>query len=227
MQDALAVGVGDRLEHVHEEPQTTLEVETVVARVREEIETLDVLENEVAAAVVGATAVEEAGDAGMFEASEDLHLVAEPPSRRRRGVPSIEALDRHAAGEALAAKLGEEDSAHAAATDFAHDPVRTDRLRKLLGGQRFGELRGAPFEQRAGALVGAQELAQQRRGFRVAARELEEPGSARLARELARLGEQLDDLLGAHRARAAARGGRSGVPGATLLPRPRRITQGV
>ena len=115
----------------------------------------------------------------MFEASEDPHLVAEPPLRRRRGVPSIEALDRHAAGEALAAKLGEEDSV----------PCRRGRSRaesckdrSLAEAPRRATSRRAP----GGAVRAASRRARRRAGACAASPRFPGPGArARGARKRA------------------------------------------
>ena len=114
MHDVASVRVLDRFQHLEEETQPVVDREPALPGVSEKIDTFDVLEDEVSAAVGGAATVEKSRDPGMLERRQEFHFVAKAALRERRGLSTIQPFDRHLAQEALSALLGEIDPPHAA-----------------------------------------------------------------------------------------------------------------
>ena len=88
--------------------------------------TVDVLHHEIRKALAARAAVEQARDVRMFEPGEDLTLVSKA---LQHGVAVHAALDEFDGGahrELRIVALAKKDSAHAAATQLAHDAIRPD-----------------------------------------------------------------------------------------------------
>ena len=95
-------------------------------------QTVDVLHDEVRPPVVGAAAVEQAGDVRVVEARQDLPLLAHPGE----DVPGVEApphqLQGHVLAEGAVVPVGEVDVGETAAAELAQDAVGADALRQRL-----------------------------------------------------------------------------------------------
>ena len=87
---------------------------------------LDELHREVGQAVGRGAAVEQAADVGMVEAGEYLALVAEAADDRVGVHAALEHFERDAFLEGVVAADGKVDGAHAAASQFPDEAIRTD-----------------------------------------------------------------------------------------------------
>ena len=120
VDDLALMGVGESVEYAGEETHPVFDVEG--ARRIGQVLAVDEFERQKPVPFVRLSAVEEAGDAGMFERGEYADLVAEAADRLASQAGRIEELERHAPAEALGCLLSEEDAPHAAATDLAQQP---------------------------------------------------------------------------------------------------------
>ncbi len=170
MHDQALVRVADRIEHRVEQFQAIVQVRRVVRGVVEQVEAVDVFEREPRLAFGGLAAVEQARDVRVVQAGQDLPFLAQA-AQAVGGRKAAQQLDRHALVEAAVDALGEEHRAHAAGTEFADQPVRTEavavrrRQARRAGAERARQRIvgvGVGFEQAAqgGAFV----LAQRQRG---------------------------------------------------------------
>ncbi len=126
MDHQVAVGVGHRLAHRHEQLEPLLQACLVGAAPLGDGAALHQLHHHVGAAVAGHAAVEQAGDAGMLQPRQDLALGGEAPGLAC-GV-AADQLERHLLLELPVGALGAVDLAHAAAADQAGDAPGADAL---------------------------------------------------------------------------------------------------
>ena len=86
----------------------------------------DVLHDEIRHALDCLATVEQPRDVRMTEIGEDLHLVAKALADRIAAKTGFDQLNRDLLVIVLVVALGKLDGAHAAVTELAQDPVRTD-----------------------------------------------------------------------------------------------------
>ena len=150
---------------------------------------VDLLEDEVGTAVLAAPAVEQAGDAGMVEAGEDLPLAQEAGVDRARVDAGEDALERHPLLELAVGALGEIDLAHAAAAEQSQQSIATDATAAAVavasvcslegrGDKRRSTLADGDGEQRRAVLVGGEQPGEETGEIRVLAGDRLEPDVA-------------------------------------------------
>ena len=106
---------------------------------------LDVLHDEVGAAVLGGAAVEQLGDVRVVEVGEDLALGAEAADDLVRVHAAPDELEGDLLLELLVGPLRQVDRAHAAPAELAHHPVGADAL---AGREGYILLRADPEDGR-------------------------------------------------------------------------------
>ena len=89
---------------------------------------IDVLHDEVGAAVFRRAAVEQARNIGMLEAGEDFPLGAKAAQDVISVEPAAQQLDRHLLAELSSAAHRQVHAAHSAPAEFPDDPVIPDQL---------------------------------------------------------------------------------------------------
>ena len=144
MHDLAFVGVGESVEHPDEEAHPVFDLEPM--RRAGQALPVDEFERQEPVPFGRSSAVEEAGDAGMFERGENANLVAKAADRLASQAGRVEELERHTPAEALGRLFGEEDAPHATAADFAQQPERADLRRERPGHFLLGELLTESFD---------------------------------------------------------------------------------
>ncbi len=150
MHDQALVGEAHGLADPQEEAQPRGQVQAALPAVTVDRQPLDVLHHQVGAAVGGAAAVQQAGDAGMLELRQDLALGAEAPHQLVGVEAALEELEGRLLAEVPLAGR-QPDRAHAAPAQLAHELPRTHAGRlPRRSDQRV-------LEEGAGLPVGAQQ----------------------------------------------------------------------
>ena len=109
---------------------------------------LDVLHDEIREAVIGRTGIEERGDVWMIEARQNLPFAAKALKDGVAVTAAFDELDRDLFAELLVRALGQIHRAHAAPTQLANNPVRTDPAAHQRTACRFNGRRGARLDRR-------------------------------------------------------------------------------
>ena len=126
MDDQVAVRVADGLADLEEEVDALVDGQPVLLAVRGEGRSFDELHHKEGRAVLRGAGVEEAGDAGMLEATEDALFGQEAAQAVGRGEALAQHL--HGNGRPQVVALCAVHHPHAAAPDFVGDAVRADLL---------------------------------------------------------------------------------------------------
>ena len=126
MHDLLLVRVFHRFAHLDEQAQPRGQVEVSLSGVVEQVSALDVFHHQIRQAIVGAAAIEHAGDVRVFEAREDLALAPEAAKEIAAGHAALHDLDRHFLLEHIVTAARAVHAAHAAFADEADDLVLAD-----------------------------------------------------------------------------------------------------
>ena len=191
MDDQVLVRVGDRLTDLEEEPQAFLERGGAGAAPVDHGLPLDVLHHRIWLAGGGDASVEEAGDARVLQASEDLTLDLEPLEQGDRVLP--EELDGGALLELTVGALGLVHFAHAAAADEPQHAPRTEpraRAERLDGATHHHH----GSREEIAAAVRSGEQSQKLGEHRAIERDPLQRRSPRSSRQVDGLGEERLDL---------------------------------
>jgi hypothetical protein len=125
------------------QPRRRLQVARV--GVIDERSALDELHHQIRQAVRRAAAVEQARDVRVIQAGEDLPFGAEPPHDRLGVHSALEDLQGDALVEDVVVAHGQEDRAHAALAELAHEPVGAQarvHAWRAVGGVDAGDVVG-------------------------------------------------------------------------------------
>jgi hypothetical protein len=144
VEDEVAVGVRDRVEHVENEADAGADVEPALVAPAVDRHAVDMLEDEIRLAAFGDAGVEEARDVRMRESRERLALAREPRRAAAAEQREVEQLERDARVVAAVAAASEPDAAHAAGAERAFDGVGAERA---AGERRLFGREGAAFEE--------------------------------------------------------------------------------
>ena len=98
-------------------------VKRVLAAIVGDLSAVDVLHHDVGQAVLGSAAVEQTGDVGMLQPGQRLPFAAEAVEDQIGVHAAAHQLDRDLGLILIVVAFGEIDGAHAAAAEFAHQPV--------------------------------------------------------------------------------------------------------
>ena len=181
MDDEPAVREGHRFGHLQQQGQTLRGPDLALAAVVVDGQSLDVLQRHVRPPLGIQPGVVQTCDVRVFERGEDLALAREALGQARRPA-QVGQFERHLALELTVGALGEPDVAHAAAADFAQQPVRPDQAaRGRLATGRCRHLDGRTPVQQVVGLPGRrlqQQGAQRRRQARRISAERGQPGLA-------------------------------------------------
>ncbi len=151
MHHQVAVGEVHRIADLAEQLQARVQAQAFFAREAEDVEAADVFHGHVGPAVGRQAAVDQAGDAGVFERGQDAAFVAEVGHRAGRLGP--DQLQRHLLVEVGAVPVRQVDLAHAAAADQFFDAEVADqfvRIQRAVGHGRgfgFGRRRGGTLQE--------------------------------------------------------------------------------
>ncbi len=225
MDHQIAVGEIDRRDDLEHQSQAILEREAALGAPFGDGLAEDELEGEVGASVRRQTTIDQLRDAGVIEARQDPPLGEETRHDLVAVEPALEELQRDPALESAVGALGEEDLAHAAATERRENPPGADPLAVAIGRQPgLALLLGQPggggservAERGVGQAVGGEQAADacRERGVR-------ERGEPHVALALVELDQKLEELPGGaqlveHR-RRRSRAGPGRRPQAELL----------
>src|SRR4051812_30364494 len=86
----------------------------------------DIFHDEIGQSVISGSAIEQAGDVGMFERRKNLPLVLKTIQDRLGVHPALDQLDRDDHSELLIGAFGQVDIAHASSADALEQPVPTN-----------------------------------------------------------------------------------------------------
>jgi hypothetical protein len=111
-----------------EEPQTIPYREPIVIAVLGDRAALDMLHDQVGGTILEGSTVEDPGDSGVLQGSEDLPLVTKPPPRVGGVHAQAKELDRHLLVELAVLTLATKDDARTALTDSFCQPIGTDTI---------------------------------------------------------------------------------------------------
>ena len=127
VDDQVAMCVTHGFADHEEEPQPFLEREVLIARVRVDRPSLDVLHHQVGPSIARGPAVDESRDVRVLQRGEDLPLGPEPPDTLLVEQAAHD-LDGHALLEGAIGALTQVDRSHAALADLRDDAVRAQSL---------------------------------------------------------------------------------------------------
>jgi hypothetical protein len=145
VNDALLVGVLDRLADRHKQLQPLARRQAVVVAVPGDRHAVDQLHDEIRPTVFGGPAVEDAGDVDMVHHGQRLPLGLEARDDLAAVHARLDDLERDLALHGLDL-LGHEDRAHAAFADLLQELVRADHHAGILG--QCGGIDGAHAARR-------------------------------------------------------------------------------
>nr|WP_254696120.1 hypothetical protein [Lysobacter enzymogenes] len=127
VQHALRVRIGERVAGLQQQVGARVQAEPAALAPGVDRFALDPAQGEPRPAVGVDAAVDDAGDAGMVQAREQIAFLAERRGQLGRFQPGADALDRHALLELAVVAACFVDRAHAAAAEDALDPPRAEQ----------------------------------------------------------------------------------------------------
>ena len=128
MDHPVLVRVIDRFAHRAKQLEPPLDRQPILAAEDVDGQALDILDDEIRAAVLAAAAVEQHRDIRVIQVGQDLTLVQEAPDDGVRIHPALDQLDRDPPVIDPVASLRQVGGAHAAAPQLAEHAVRPDAL---------------------------------------------------------------------------------------------------
>ena len=173
MDNQVLMRVRDRSADLAEQVEPVSNRQLMSAAIFVDWLTIDVLHDEIWGAFTGCPTVEQARDVGVLEAGENLPFVAETLEHRLGLHAALDQLDRDAHLELRIGALAEIDRPHAAAAQFANEPIAADAA--SIGRNRRGdapELRSRAAHKSARIRVRVQQALELGPQFRVPAARL-------------------------------------------------------
>src|SRR5439155_26386506 len=126
VDDEASVGVLDRLTDRENHPEPLLHAESPSIAVLGDRSPLHALHDDDGTAVRRDPAVEEAGDAGMLQAGQDLALLEKPAFRVNARHAPLQELDGHLLVELAVHTLGQVHDTHTAFAQLTLEPIGAD-----------------------------------------------------------------------------------------------------
>ncbi len=159
----IAVEIADRVDDLEKEPQDLVDAHTILGAVLRDGSALDQLHDEVGSALVGDSAIQQAGDVRVREPGEELPLGEETRSQLGGVHVAVEKFERDLLVEGAVDPLGAVDRAHPAPADGGDGLVGPDPDLGAGGAldlqrRRPRDLARQPVEELGGIVVEGEEL---------------------------------------------------------------------
>jgi hypothetical protein len=151
VHDEIPMRVRDCIRHLREQPQARIHIELSIAAMLVDGLAFNVLEREIRLAIRSETRIVQMRNIRVIQRRENFPLARHPLRQAGSAPDSMRQFERNRATDEAVGALRQPDRAHAAATEFTYQSVRTDNVSRLVdAGAGLRQLAVNEFQFRQG-----------------------------------------------------------------------------